>query len=70
MREQVSRTVRGSISVLLFGALAAGGVSFGYLAATSGDAASLTRRADAQKASANQREAARSVLARVDPGSR
>jgi hypothetical protein len=49
MRQRVSRAFRGSITALLFGALAAGGVSFGYLAATWNDQGSLATQADAQK---------------------
>ncbi len=67
MSEQVSRAFRGSISVLLFGALAAGGVSFGYLAATSSDEASLTSQVDTRQAPAEDRQTTGGLLARMAP---
>jgi hypothetical protein len=62
MRAQVSKAFRGSISVLLFSMLAAGGISFGYLAATSSDEPKLISQVDAQSA-----PKAGDLLARVDP---
>jgi hypothetical protein len=70
MRAQVSRAYRGSISVLLFSVLAAGGISFGYLAATSSDQASLVSRADAKPAPSDAGEKIGGLLARVEPAVR
>ena len=70
MSERVSKTVRGSISVLLFSVLAAGGVSFGYLAATSSDQASLASQADAKPAPSDAGEKIGDLLARVEPAVR
>ena len=66
MSEQISRAFRGSISVLLFSALAAGGVSFGYLAATSSDQASLASQVDAKHAPADTGKKIGGLLARLD----
>lgn len=66
MSEQVSRAFRGSISVLLFSALAAGGISFGYVAATSSDQVSLASQVDAQKPPAEDGNKIGGLLARLD----
>ena len=70
MRDRVSRVFRNSISVLLFVALAVVGVPLGYLAATSGNQASLTSRVDAKPAPADVDQTTVSLLARMDPASR
>lgn len=66
MSQQVSRAFRGSISVLLFSALAAGGVSFGYLAATSNDQASLASQVDSKQAPGDTGKKIGGLLARLD----
>jgi hypothetical protein len=70
MSERASKTVRGSISVLVFSALAVGGISFGYLAATSSDHASLASQVDAKPAEAGDGEKIGGLLARVEPAVR
>jgi len=70
MRDRVSRAFRGSISVLLFVALAVVGVPLGYLAATSGNPASLTSRVDAKPAPADDDKTAVSLIAQMDSASR
>jgi hypothetical protein len=65
MSKRVSRAFRGPISVLLFAALAAGGVPFGYYAA-SGAVSSLTHWVDAKLSPPVEHKPAPVVVAGID----
>ena len=66
MRKRVSKALRGSISVLLFAALAAAGVPFGYYTAVSGAASNLTHWVDAKLSPPVEHEPAPVVVAGID----
>ena len=70
MSERVSRAFRGPISVLLFAALAAGGVPFGYFAAISGAASKVTNWVDAKLSSPVEHKPAPVVVAGIDSNAR
>ena len=66
MSKRVSRAFRGPISVLLFAALAAGGVPFGYFAAVSDAAGKMTRWVDAKLSPPVEQKPAPLVVAGID----
>jgi len=70
MRDRVSRAFRSSISVLLFVALAVVGVPLGYLAATSGNQASVASRVDTKPVAVDVDKTSASLFARMDAATR